>query len=248
MNAVEFNLALNEVDQSYIQEYLTKAKKNTASLLYRITTAAACLVLAAVGLWLFLGKQIFPARNESVVPTTVETNSQQYTPQEIEAFTTPELEALYRDETYSELLPRLIPSGMSFKSTFLTESGNYLLVQFESPDSTLDIQVSEYDGSGELADPEKPETYRLDLHYGPQEQYGTVSAELPNVFLPIRSTDVTHEIAAAKIYTYRDGLCKASIDILFGDYIVHYAYNGKEISADVFYEMITSSNCFADQK
>lgn len=248
MNAAEFNLALNEVDQTYIQEYMTNAKKNTASLLYRITTAAACLALAAVGLWLFLGKQIFPVRNESVVPTTVETNSQQNTPQEIEAFTTPELEALYRDETYSALLPRLIPSGMSFKSTFLTESGNFLLVQFESPDSTLDIQVSEYDGSGELADPEKPETYRLDLHYGSQEEFGTVSAELPNVFLPLRSTDITHEIAAAKIYTYKDGLCIANIDILFGDYIVHYAYHGSEITEDVFYEMITSSNCFANQE
>lgn len=248
MNAAEFNLALNEVDQTYIQEYMTNAKKNTASLLYRITTAAACLALAAVGLWLFLGKQIFPVRNESVVPTTVETNSQQNTPQEIEAFTTPELEALYRDETYSALLPRLIPSGMSFKSTFLTESGNFLLVQFESPDSTLDIQVSEYDGSGELADPKKPETYRLDLHYGSQEEFGTVSAELPNVFLPLRSTDITHEIAAAKIYTYKDGLCIANIDILFGDYIVHYAYHGSEITEDVFYEMITSSNCFANQE
>lgn len=248
MNAAEFNLALNEVDQTYIQEYMTNAKKNTASLLYRITTAAACLALAAVGLWLFLGKQIFPVRNESVVPTTVETNSQQNMPQEIEAFTTPKLEALYRDETYSALLPRLIPSGMTFKSTFFTESGNFLLVQFESPDSTLDIQVSEYDGSEELADPEKPETYRLDLHYGPQEQYGTVSAELPNVFLPLRSTDITHEIAAAKIYTYKDGLCIANIDILFGDYIVHYAYHGSEITEDVFYEMITSSNCFANQE
>ena len=248
MNAVEFNLSLNEVDESYIQEYLAEAGKKRAIPLSRITAAAACLVLAAAGLWLLLGKQMFSLRNENITPPSAEPITTKHLPQEVEAYSTPELEALYQDALYSKLLPRRIPAGMAFKSTFLTESGNYLFVGFESPDSTHEISVSEYDGKGELADPEKPETYRLDLHYGPQEQYGTVSAELPDVFLPLQSTDVTREIVAAKIYTFRDGLCKAELGILFGDHIIQYAYNGAEISADAFYEMISSSLQFVGQR
>lgn len=182
-------------------------------------------------------------------PNTAE---QLNTPQHIEGFISPELDELYKTKPYSELLPNIIPTGLSFKSSFLTtkdelsnpDDRKFLAVIFGSEDSSLEIKISEYDGSGSIADPDKPETYKLDLYYGPIENEGAVGADLPNVFRIIRSSDLSRGIASDRLYTFKDGVCKAEIDILCDEHIVSYVYTGKEISGSLFYDCITSSLFF----
>lgn len=171
----------------------------------------------------------------------------------MENFITPGLDELYKTEPYSELLPYIIPAGLSFRSSYLTvadeisdpDKRRYLSVIFDSEDSDFEIKISAYDGKIPIADPGKAESYKLDLYYGPIENEGAVGADLPNVFVPFYASDINRKITADRIYTFSDGLCKAEISILCGDHIVSYGYNGPEITAEDFYDVIMSSNWFA---
>ena len=110
-----------------------------------------------------------------------------------------------------------------------------------------DIKIYEYDGQL-LADPSDPETYKWDLFYGPSENEGALGANLPNVFGVIKSSDVSKEIVSEKIYTYKNGLCVAGIEILCDDYILNYFYQGEEITGDFFYDLVMSSRFMKREK
>lgn len=215
-------------------------KRNVAAVLILLMCSLAVIIPISV-------------RNASsnIDPIETELNKPQY----IANFTSPELKALYETEPFDSLLPKLIPAGLSFKSSYLSaEDGianpnnrHYLSVVFESEISNLEVKIREYDGKTPIADIKDPKTYSLDLYYGQMENEGTVSAELPDVFRIIRSSDVSKEIASARKHTFKDGMCKAQIDILCDGYAVSYGYTGKEINASLFYECITSSAFFTKE-
>lgn len=180
-------------------------------------------------------------------------------PQYVPSFAEPELDEIYMTEPYSNLLPYIIPSGMLYKKSYLSlydeianpNNKQILSVIFESDAGNLEIKIFEYEEDGMVADPNKPETYKLDLYYGPMEENGTPGAYLPNVFNPFIASDVTKEIVADRIYTFKDDVCKASIDIICGQYVISYSYTGTSkhtiIGADLFYECVTSSNYFKNK-
>ena len=219
-----------------------------------VAAAAAALLVCALAAIIPLSQR--PPENAEKQNTVEPANPQN--PQYIESFTAPELQKLYQTEPYSELLPNIIPPDLSFKSSFLTgadavsnpDGRMFLALVFASEYNNLEIKISEYDGTGQIADPKKPETYMLESYYGPIENDGALGANLPNVFVPFNAFDVTREIASARIYTFKDGICKAEIDMICDKYLVSYVYTGKPIDGDLFFDCVTSSFFFdkAEQK
>lgn len=189
-------------------------------------------------------------------------------PQYVANFSSPELKEVYKTEPFSELLPEIIPSGLLFESSYVTEydeianpdDRKFLALEFRSADGkeTLSIKMSEYDGKVAPADPTDPETYRLDIYYDMIENQGKIPAECPNVFRPVLASDLTSEIALAKMYYHRSGLpgdfSRAAINLICGAYEISYSYTvynvdlGEGAGAELFYGMITSSQYFKNMR
>ena len=178
----------------------------------------------------------------------------QNAPQYIPAFSTPTLEEVYAIAPYSELLPKRLLSNCSFSSSYMTEydpvanpeGHKFLALIFKTgnePWDTMEIKVSEYDGSAVFADINDKKTYALSYLYGNDST--PVGKDLVSFSDLFRAEDITFDIAKEMVYTLPDGLCKAEISLLCGDYIVSYAYTGDEITAESFYDMIVSSDWFS---
>ena len=104
---------------------------------------------------------------------------------------------------------------------------------------TMEIKVSEYDGTSVLADINDKRTYALSYLYdNDSSPAGNSLAGFSDLF---HAEDITIDIIKEMVYTLPDGLCKAEISLLCGDYIVSYAYTGAEITVESFYDMIVSS-------
>ena len=89
------------------------------------------------------------------------------------------------------------------------------------------------------ADINDKRTYALSYLYdNDSPPAGNSLASFSDLF---HAEDITIDIVKEMVYTLPDGLCKAGISILCGDYIVSYAYTGAEITAESFYDMIVSS-------
>ena len=186
-------------------------------------------------------------------PTT-HTNTD--TPQYIPAFSSPDLATLYKEYPYSEILPQKLPDTLTLVSSYKTEydpianpdNNQYLALSFGSvkTNNSLEVKVIEYDGSAIIADPQKPDTYDLTSYYSYLETPGTVGADAPETIGLFKAEDVTKQIMEKRMYVFADGLCKAEIEILCGDYIVAYYYVGTELSAKSLYDMVTSSCYFLD--
>lgn len=95
-----------------------------------------------------------------------------------------------------------------------------------------------------VADPLKPDTYDLSLYYEYLKAPGTVGADSPRLISLFRAEDFSEGIMKKRMYVFDDGLCKVEIEVLCGEYVVEYFYAGEQISPEIFYEMITSSDYF----
>lgn len=177
-------------------------------------------------------------------------------PYYVPAYSTPSLDELYSTGPYSDLLPTRVLENCEFRGTYLTEydpvanpdNHKYLAISFKTgPEDWdyLEIRVSEYGADGvrpEPADPGAPDTYDLSFLYAWQAG-DREGKEPPRVNGLFRSSDVSRGITAYRIAMF-DGLCKADISVICGDYVVSYSYTGREISADAFFNMITSAKWF----
>lgn len=185
-------------------------------------------------------------------------NTHEYinTPQYIPAFSSPELAVLYKEYPYSEMLPQKLPETLMFVSSYKTEydpitnpdNKQYLALTFsaEKTNTSLEVKVTECDGSAIIADPRKPETYDIAPYYSYLETPDSVGADAPKTIGLFRAEDITKQIIEKRMYVFANGLCKADIEVLCGDYIVAYQYSGTELSAQLVYDMITSSCYFLD--
>ena len=240
--------AIGGIDDSYVREAHTVPKKNFRPIWKKWGARAACfcLLLAAV----FAIPHLFE-QPPDIVPT--DTNRPQYIP----AFTSPELDALYKEEPYSILIPRKMPETFELKSSYKIEydpianpdSKKYLHLCFKSEqiDSSIEIKVMEYEGKGAIADPAKTDTYDISLYYDYLKTPGTVGADAPDVLEAIFcAEDLSTSIVEKRMYVFDDGLCNVEIQILCGDYVVGYHYVGPEISSESLYEVITSSQYFLE--
>lgn len=182
------------------------------------------------------------------------TNNVLDTPQYIPAFSSPNLDALYKEHPYSEILPQKIPETLKFLSSYKTEydpianpnNEQYLALDFgsEQSNTSLEIKVIKYDGQGMIANPSDTDSFDLSRYYGYLETSGAVGADAPQLVGLFRSEDISSEIAEKRMYVFDDGLCKAEIEVLCGEYIISYNYVGAEISAQLFYDVISSSSFF----
>ena len=211
-------------------------------LLFSSAVLAACILVA-----------LFAAPHFINQPST-HTNTE--TPQYIPAFSSPDLATLYKEYPYSEILPQKLPDTLTLVSSYKTEydpianpdNNQYLALSFGSvkTNNSLEVKVIEYDGSAIIADPQKPDTYDLTSYYSYLETPGTVGADAPKTIGLFKAEDVTKQIIENRMYVFSDGLCKAEIDVLCGDYIVAYCYTGTELSSTSIYDMVTSSCYFLD--
>ena len=175
-------------------------------------------------------------------------------PQYIPEFSTPTLEEVYSVSPYSELLPKRLLSNCSFSYSYMTEydtvvnpeDHKFLALIFKTGNElweAMEIKVSENDGTSVFADINDKNTYALSYLYGndldPSEKDLEKFSEL------FAAENVTIDITREMVYTLPDGVCKAEISILCGDYIVSYAYTGAEITAESFFDMIMSSVWFS---
>lgn len=260
MNNLHIENAVSALDADILDSILRKRhQRMTESAIHSIRlykqvacAAAAILVIcscAAGSAAVLLNRPAYPGIPDST------TQSSDTPPSYVPNFSTPSMEELYATEPYSRLLPRTIFSGLAFRSSYLTLDDpfigafgpHYLHLSFSSADakSKLEIKVSPRTGKEQLADPHDPSTYDLSLYYGPIENEGALGGKLPTIsglFLP---ENISEEIAAARIYTFRDGLCKAEIALLCEEYVVSYGYNGSAISGEALYRMIISSDWFS---
>ncbi len=229
---------------------ITKMKKTDRSLvtIRRFSFAAATIAVAC-----FLVVMLAVPHLVSQPNTTHYLDAPQY----IAAFRSPELEALYNEYPYSDLLPQKIPETLAFESSYIAEydpianpnSEQYLSLIFsaEKTNTYLEVKVMGYDGNTMIADPQKPDTYDLTPYYRYLETPGTVGADAPKVTGLFKAEDISRAVAERRMYVFADGLCKAEIEVLCGDYIVAYHYAGAELSAQLFFDMITSSHYFKDE-
>lgn len=258
--------ALSGIDNNTIDRVLSERYKRTERAAVRtrsvsagnksvfftkIAPAAAALTILLIGFAIIVSHfSDNPGISEGAITT-----GQPNIPHVSESFISPSLKELYNTKPFSNLLPKKIPEGFTLTSSFLStyneitnpENRKRLVLEFQSGDSILEIKIYEYDGQL-LADPSDPETYKWDLFYGPSENEGALGANLPNVFGVIKSSDVSKEIVSEKIYTYKNGLCVAGIEILCDDYILDYFYQGEEITGDFFYDLVMSSRFMKREK
>ena len=149
------------------------------------------------------------------------------TPHYVPAFSTPDLETLYRTEPFSDLLPRIFPLKFEVFKTYMTEEdpviggekGDYLLVWLKSEDGTDQLEIR----IGKIQNNEK----------------------MPPAGLVIPADDLTEEVVRNHVRIVEDAYYKGDIELLFGDRRVSYAYTGKtELRAEDFYNCITSAEYF----
>ncbi len=253
MNAAKLANAITMLDENILSDILEERySRNTgikkAEVIHRFpfaiaSIAAACLLVVTLAVS-YLIRQ----------PKPNEPNTDNLLASHTPAFSSPELEALYKEYPYSEILPKKIPASLNFISSYKIEydpianpeNKQFLALIFSAEKSTamLEMKVMEYDGYAAAADPEKPDTYDLSLYYGYLETPGTVGADAPQMISLFRAEDISESIAEKRMYVFDDGLCKAEIEILCGDYVVAYHYTGPAITPTVFHEMITSAQWF----
>ncbi|MBQ7603858.1 MAG: hypothetical protein IJU75_02780 [Clostridia bacterium] len=183
-------------------------------------------------------------------------------PEYVQPFSTPTIEELYSDPVFKWLLPRKLPDGIVCYRSYLTKERGFLgLYLYSEPweqwkqhavDPSgaddrnscfqLEIKISQFTNGTLLADHADPNTYRLSLYYGSMEKNSSVpGSQLPGVFEAVCAEDLTREIIEEKIYAFSGGGCTAVISIVCGDRVVSIFYNGKEISADDFCDLVSSS-------
>ncbi|MBR5767583.1 MAG: hypothetical protein IKX86_02760 [Clostridia bacterium] len=183
-------------------------------------------------------------------------------PEYVQPFSTPTIEELYSDPVFEWLLPRKLPDGIVCYRSYLTEERGFLgLYLYSEPweqwkqravDPSgaddwnscfqLEIKISQFTNGTLLADLADPNTYRLSLYYGPMEKDPSVlGSQLPRVFGAVYAEDLSREIIEDKIYTFSEGGCTAVISVVCGDRVVKIRYYGKEISADDFCNLVSSS-------
>ncbi|MBE6926759.1 MAG: hypothetical protein E7461_07965 [Ruminococcaceae bacterium] len=256
MSATKLANAISMIDDSILSDVLEERYRRNAGIKEASksfkTIGRLSLVAAAIAAVCLLA--IFTVSNN---PVPQDTNSILDTPQYIAAFRSPELKALYEEYPYSRLLPQKVPEKLSFISSYKTEydptanpeNYEYLALCFGGSIDTgnLEIKVTKYDGKKEIADPAKPETYDISLYYEYLETPGAVGANAPKIFRLIRAEDLSLSIAEKRMYVFDDGLCKAQIEVLCGEYVVAYSYAGPELTSDLFYEVITSPDYFTKE-
>ena len=140
-------------------------------------------------------------------------------PQYIPAFSSPDLEALYKETPYADLLPQKIPETLAFVSSYKTEydpianpnNVRYLSLLFRSEENAayFEITVTKYDPSSVIADPAKSDSYDLSRYYGYLESNEALRADAPQIIGLFHSDDISEAIAEKRIYRFDDGLCKA---------------------------------------
>lgn len=256
MSVAQLANAITMMDENILSDILeerykriTRTRKTDRSLvtICRFPLAMATIAAACVIVVILAAPHLIRQPNTNNLPDA---------PQYIAAFSSPELEALYKEHPYSELLPQKIPETLAFVSSYRTEydpianpnNKQYLSLFFgaEKNSNSLEVKVKGYDGKVIIADPEKPDTYDLSLYYRYLETPGAVGADAPKMISLFNAETLSKSIAEKRMYVFADGLCKAEIEILCGDYIVSYHYVGAELSAQSFYDMITSSLFFMD--
>ncbi len=190
------------------------------------------------------------------IPSTGFENEAEY----IQPFSEPTLEELYSDQIFARLLPRKLPDCCLFYRSYMTENENvedrYLHLTFRDDaasftsgfasenGSEFEIKISRLENNVRPADPNDPQTYRVSLFYEALDK-GLLGDQLPNVFRPFRTEDLTREIVADKIFVMGDH-CAADISIICVDHVVSYRYIGTRISVDEIYDIIASSQVFPE--
>ena len=161
-------------------------------------------------------------------------------PEYVQPFSTPTIEELYSDPVFEWLLPRKLPDGIVCYRSYLT--GDPSGADDWNSCFQLEIKISQFTNGTLLADLADPNTYRLSLYYGPMEKDPSVlGSQLPRVFGAVYAEDLSREIIEDKIYTFSEGGCTAVISVVCGDRVVEIRYYGKEISADDFCDLVSSS-------
>ena len=255
--------ALGDINELYISESHQSAKRLRPMWINWVATAACfCLLLTTVIAVPHLFKQ--PINTEQ--PTNTEqpantgqpdTGNSQKPPQYVPSYSSPELDILYKEGPYSMLLPRKVPETFAFESSYKLEydpianpnKEQHLWLGFQSKEdgSSIEIRVMEYTGKTAVTEPANSDTYDLSLYYDylKNSTPGAVGADAPDVLTALfRAEDFSEAIAEKRMYVFDDGLCKAEIQILCGEYVVAYHYAGTEMSSQSLYEMITSSGYF----
>ena len=232
---------IGEVDERKVADALNVVPHKRKISWVNWMAAAACFCLCVAGV-LILWQGADRSRRHDPIDA----------PQYIANFSEPDLEEIYKEDLYSELLPQKIPETLAFISSYKTEydpianpdNEKYLSLFFgtEKTNTSLEIKVLKYDGKEAIADPQKTDTFDLTSYYEYLNVPDSVGAEAPNLISLFRAEDISPSIAKRRMYVFPDGLCKAEIEILCGDYVVAYHYAGTELSAGLFYDMITSSN------
>ena len=247
ISMIDDSILLGVLEERYRRSANVKETKKSFKTVRR--SAFAVAALAAVCLL-----AVFAIPNHTGPQNT---NPILDTPQYIAAFSSPELKALYEEYPYSRLLPQKVPEKLPFVSSYKTEydpianpeNYEYLVLCFGGSIDTgnLEIKVTKYDEKKEIADPTKPETYDLSLYYEYLKTPGAVGANAPKIFRLICAEDLSLSIAEKRMYVFDDGLCKAQIEVLCGEYVVAYSYAGPELTKDLFFEVITSADYFTNE-
>lgn len=259
MNVECVESAITHLDSCILEDILLERYKRLTRKHFKhlgapqktVCVAAASIILCSCGIGV---ATMFLNNSNPVNPTQPNPVPSSTPAQYVPNYSTPSLEELYTTEPYASLLPQSILLNLQLKSSYLTEydeianpeDKKFLSLVFESQNAQryLEIKIREPYEYERLADPNDPSTYRFSLYYGPIENEGAVGGELPPISGLFYAEDITQEIATDRIYVFKDGLCKAEIDIICGDFVVCYGYTGTPISGADLYGMITSSNWF----
>lgn len=267
MTTVELSNAISMIDENILCNILEERYQRTAAgakthkpavLIRRfsLVAAAACLIAVAFTLPLFKNQpNTFPT---TPLPTTSSSPNNTLPGGHTPAFSQPTLEKIFTMAPYDKLFPRKILDDYVFYSSYRTEydpvigaeGGGYLHVVFTaSPDEplscTFEVSVRKVTTQRELADISNPQSFDLTYYYEVAKK-----DELPvkgNYFPTFLPEHISKELLEYRIYVFDDGLCKASVDILFDNYVVSYSYNGYDSSALTaadLYQVIMSSQWF----
>ncbi len=256
MNVAKLANAISMIDDSILSDVLEERYRRNADIkeasksfktICRLSLAAAAIAAVCLLAVLTVSNNTVPQDINPILDK----------PQYVAAFSSPELKALYEEYPYSQLLPQKVPEKLLFISSYKTEydpianpeNYEFLALCFGGSIDTgnLEIKVTKYDGKAEIADPAKPETYDLSLYYEYRETPGTFGANAPKILNLFRAEDLSPMIAEKRVYVFDDGLCKAEIKILCGEYVVAYHYAGPELTSDLFFEVITSPHYFTKE-
>lgn len=263
MNKEQLYEAIGDINEEYICDAHKSVKKSSFAWHHWVAMAAClCLLFTAAT----IAPRLFTRPSQPDIQQTTDTTpsdtvppdtgSSQLPPEYIPAYSTPDLETLFKEAPFASLIPRELPASFVFGSSYKAEydplanpnSEPYLWLGFSSSESELyniEIRISKYDGKATLSDPETPNDYDLSRYYDYLKTPGAVGADAPAVLEALfRSEDLSVSVTEKRMYVFDDGMCKAEIKLLCGNYTVAYNYVGAEISPTAFYEVITSSDHF----